>query len=187
MTDQEIIQKLIDKDPWVTKSFFFDHCKPLFLSIIKKVFDYPVDYDEFVNELYVHLMENDARRLRTVKLDGTLYGWLLTTATRYFRNKKNHGNMIDDEGKDTLYEEKDSLSPGAMAEAQMDVEWLLGTMSNERYVFVIRKLVLEDMDPEELAGQMGVTTANLYNIKKRAIAQMTQMAIDDIKNYKKRG
>lgn len=55
MTDQKIIDALIDRDNKVTKEFFFENCRPLFLSIIRKVFDYPVDYDEFVNEFYVHL------------------------------------------------------------------------------------------------------------------------------------
>ena len=53
MTDQQIIQGLIDRDNRVTKEFFFVKCRPLFCSIMQKVFDYEVDYDEFVNELYV--------------------------------------------------------------------------------------------------------------------------------------
>ena len=64
MTDQEIIQALILRDNRVTREFLFEQCRPLFLSIIHRVFDYEVDYDEFVNELYIYLMENDAVRLR---------------------------------------------------------------------------------------------------------------------------
>ena len=51
MTDQEIIQGLINRDNRVTEEFFFVRCRPLFLSIIGKVFDYQVEYDELVNEL----------------------------------------------------------------------------------------------------------------------------------------
>ena len=64
MTDKEIIQGLIARDNRVTKEFFFVKCRPLFCSIIQKVFDYEVEYDEFVNELYVYLMANDASKLR---------------------------------------------------------------------------------------------------------------------------
>ena len=107
MTDQEIIQGLIARDNRVTKEFFFDKCRPLFCSIMQKVFDYEVDYDELVNELYVYLMENDAIKF------------------------------------------------------------------------------LEDWEPEQLAKDMNITTANLYNIKRRAVAQLTRAALNDIKEYGK--
>ena len=50
MTDVEIIQGLIDRDNLVTEEFFFVRCRPLFLSIIGKVFDYQVEYDEQIND-----------------------------------------------------------------------------------------------------------------------------------------
>ena len=59
MTDQQIIEALIARSEIVTRQFFFKSCRPLFQSIIRNVFSYEVDYDELVNELYIHLMEND--------------------------------------------------------------------------------------------------------------------------------
>ena len=38
MTDQEIISSLIARDPKVTAQFFFKDCRPLFISIIRRVF-----------------------------------------------------------------------------------------------------------------------------------------------------
>ena len=38
---------------------------------------------------------------------------------------------------------------------------------------------------EELAQEMNITTANLYNIKRRAVAQLTRTALNDIKEYGK--
>lgn len=58
-------------------------------------------------------------------------------------------------------------------------------MPTQRYVYVIRRLVLEDLEPEQLATEMGITTANLYNIKKRAMAQLTRVALNDSKEYGK--
>ena len=58
-------------------------------------------------------------------------------------------------------------------------------MPTKRYVQVIRRLILEDCDPEELALEMNITTANLYNIKRRAMAQLTRIALNDIKAYGK--
>ena len=188
MTDQVIIKRLIERDNWVTQEFFFKHCKPLFHSIISKMFDYDVDYDEFVNELYLHLMENDARRLKTFNFNSSLYGWLKMVAIHYFMDKKNHDKVIENEGMDPPLEKKEeSSTTQTMTEAKVDIEKLLNAMPNERYAYVIRKLILEDMTPEDLAMEMKVTTANLYNIKKRAIQQLTLFAIDDIKRTEKQG
>ena len=181
MKDQEIIQKLIDGDNRFTEEFFFNHCRPLFNSIINKVFDYSVDYDEFVNELYLHLMEDNARRLRTFKFDSSLYGWLKTVAIRYFMDKKNHDKVIDIQGSEPPPIKEIATTTHLMTEAKLDIEKLLTAMPNERYAYVIRQLILEDKAPEDLAEEMQITVANLYNIKKRAIEQMTKLVIGDKK------
>ena len=184
MTDQEIIQGLIARDNRVTKDFFFVNCRPLFCSIIRKLFNSDVDYDEFVNELYVYLMENDASKLRSFEYRSTVYQWLKVLAIRFFINKR--GRMIDDTSQETPY---DGRSQTADTEKDMtaegDMERLFNNMPNKRYVHVIRCLILEDWEPEQLAHEMNITTANLYNIKRRAMAQLTCVALNDIKEYGK--
>ena len=76
MSDKEIVGKLIERDNAVTDEFFFTRCRPLFISIIRSVFSYEVDYDEFVNEFYIHLMENDAYRLRQFQGRSSVYQWM---------------------------------------------------------------------------------------------------------------
>jgi len=184
MTDQEIIQGLIARDNRVTKEFFFEKCRPLFCSIMKKVFDYEVEYDEMVNELYVYLMENDAVKLRNFEYRSSVYQWLKVLAVRFFIHKR--GRMIDGSSQNTPYDgcqqtvdtEKDMTAEG-------DMERLFDNMPNKRYVHVIRRLILEDWEPEQLAQEMNITTANLYNIKRRAMAQLTRVALNDIKEYGK--
>lgn len=102
MTDKEIIEGLIARDNRVTKDFFFEKCRPLFCSIMKKVFDYEVEYDEMVNELYVYLMENDAVKLRNFEYRSSVYQWLKVLVIRFFINKR--GRMIDDTSQETPYD-----------------------------------------------------------------------------------
>ena len=184
MTDKEIIEGLIARDNRVTEEFFFVKCRPLFCSIIQKVFDYEVDYDEFVNELYVYLMANDASKLRNFGYRSTVYQWLKVLAIRFFINKR--GRMIDDTTQENPYDGR-NLTANTEKEmtAEGDLERLFIKMPNKRYVYVIRRLVLEDWEPEQLAQEMNVTTANLYNIKRRAMAQLTKVALKDIKEYGK--
>ena len=57
MTAQEIISSLIAHDPKVTAQFFFKDCRPLFISVIRRIFDKQiVNYDEIISELYILLM-----------------------------------------------------------------------------------------------------------------------------------
>ena len=58
-------------------------------------------------------------------------------------------------------------------------------MPTKRYEHVIRRLVIEDREPAEVAKEMEITTDNLYNIKRRAMAQLTRLALKDIKEYGK--
>ena len=108
MTDQEIIQGLIDRDNRVTEEFFFVRCRPLFLSIIGKVFDYRVEYDELVNELYLYLMQDDAKRLREFEYRSTVYQWLKVVAIRFFIKRRKQ--MLENSSEDSLYE-RQSIFP----------------------------------------------------------------------------
>ena len=185
MTDQQIIQGLIDKDNGVTEYFFFEKCQPLFKSIIRYVFSYKVDYDEFVNELYHDLMKDDGYKLRQFDYRSTLMQWLKIVAIRYFIRKRDE--VIEDVSKDHLYnEKKDQPDESENRNAsRMDIERLFSLMDNKRYVFVLQKLVLQGVQPESLARSMNITPANLYNIKKRAMASLTHVALKDIKVWQK--
>lgn len=181
MTDQEIIQGLIARDNEVTGDFFFRRCRPLFCRIIRKVFDYEVDYDEFVNELYVYLMVDDAARLRSFQYRSSVYQWLKVLAIRFFIKKRD--GLIDDTTREFSYNSSQLLADERDDSAQGDMQRLLDMMPNKRYAYVIRRLVLEGWESEKLAQEMNIETGNLYNIKRRAMAQLTHVALNDIKVY----
>ena len=69
--------------------------------------------------------------------------------------------------------------------ARIDVENLFRLMSNKRYVYVIKRLVLDDAEPKEVALELGVSIDNLYNIKKRAIKALTEIALKEFGKYEK--
>lgn len=186
MTDQEIISSLISQDPKVTAQFFFKECRPLFISVIRQVFEKRiVDYDEIVSELYILLMENDAKRLRSFKFESTLYQWLKTIAIRYCMLLKKRGWVIENESKEPLDNSRKNLSTTESSQAEMDLKALLQKMKNQRYVLVIQLLIIEDLTPEEVAKRLSVNVGNLYNIKRRAIQALTDVALKDKKHYER--
>jgi len=184
MTDQEIVKGLIEHDEHLTKDFFFVKCRPLFYSIMNIVFDYEVEYDEMVNELYLYLMEDDAIKLRNFGYRSSVYQWLKVLAIRFFIKKQ--ARMIDNSSGEPPYDKIDQIAAQKSDVAVgYDIERLFEAMPTKRYVYVIRRLILEDSEPEEVARKMSITTANLYNIKRRAMAQLTRIALNDIKEYGK--
>ncbi len=179
MTDKQIIQALIDRNDDVTGQFFFKDCRPLFVNVIRQVFaGHDIDYDEFVNELYIHIMENDAQRLRQFQGRSTIYQWLKVVAIHYFWAKKKR--MID-ETKNETHIDRPAKEEGADTTrhtmVRMDVESLMEQMTNPRQVYAIRRLILQDIEPEKVAKEMNVTVDNLYNIKKRALDALAKIAL----------
>ena len=79
---------------------------------------------------------------------------------------KEAGKIIDDtpDRPDKKQEEED-----------MRVAAILDQIENERYRFIIEKHVLEGMSFDELEKLTGISKANLYNIKKRALAKLEQI------------
>ena len=182
MTDQEILQGLIARDEKITRYFFFNKCQPIFFHIINKIFDSKADYDELVNELYAHLMADDARRLRMFEGRSNIYVWLSSVAKNFFRDKKNRERVIEKGHDDSLYSEAGKIaddSPGQpdkkQEEEDMRVAAILDQIENDRYRFVIEKHVLEGMSFDELEKLTGISKANLYNIKMRALKKLEQI------------
>lgn len=186
MSEKDIIEALIAHDEYVTEQFFFKNCRPLFMSIIRNVFNYNVDYDEFVNEFYLHLMENNAYRLRQFQGRSTIYQWLKVIAIRYFIAKRD--GLIENESNDSLLESIAQTKEGDCEKAmmgKMDIENLFSLMPNKRYVYVIKRLLLEEAEPKVVAEELNTSVDNLYNIKKRAFAALTAIALREVERYEK--
>jgi len=159
------------------------------------IFSGRAEVDEIRNAIFIHLMEDDCRRFKLVNDTAALLGWINRTAVRYLIRHKGDfvaDCKVDTSGDDEPYDDEmtekqiQRKTPDvseATNEAHYDTERLLEAMNNARYVMVIRELCLSEREPAEVADEMGITVANLYNIKKRALAALTMVALKDIKHY----
>ena len=189
MSDREIVEGLIARDEKITLLFFFVKCRPLFYSVIAHFFSYPIDYDELVNELYVNIMANDAQGLRSFSYQSSLCQWLKRVAYNYFSHKCKRERFIEDKSREEEKDEEQGLEYGLLHRevavevdthiAVMDLKALLSNMKNERNRYVLEKLFIEAYDYDELAKMMGISKANLYNIRKRAVDELSQIALRD--------
>lgn len=172
--DIELVAAILKRDEDVTRSFFFDKCRGMLTCVMQKVFAYPVEYDELVNALYLYLMEKDAYRLRQYKGRSTIYLWLQTIATRFFIQYR---DQVIDNTTDSPLLEDISNEPIDDIDDEMEmctIRSAFEQMPNRRYAFVLQRLVIDEANPKTVAEEMGITIDNLYNIKKRALTQLTQ-------------
>lgn len=178
MTDWEIIQGLIDRDNRITDQFFYVKCRPLLTAIMRLVFNHPVEYNEMVSELYDYIMEDDCIKLRQFQYRSTIYQWMKIVATRFFIRKRD--SLMENTSKEPPYERHDDdmmVDTAQIVAQKIDVARMLAIMENQRYADVLRHLILQDEEPEKYAESIGVTVDNLYNIKRRAIAAISRIAI----------
>jgi RNA polymerase sigma factor (sigma-70 family) len=182
MSDRDIVDSLIKGNEKVNRQFFYENCRPLFMSIIKRVFPYRVEYDEFVSELYIYLMENDAARLLQFDGRSTIYQWLKTVALRFAQRLLKQRTMIDMDNGNLPYDEGEPCEEDPEI-SRMDVDNLLALMDNERQAYVIRRHVIEGVDEPSLAKELGIKVSNLYNIKRRAMISLSKVAFIDIRQY----
>ena len=91
--------------------------------------------------------------------------------------------MIDDESQEPLEDRNRYIVCTDSSQAKMDVDNLLRQMRNQRYAKVIRMLMIDDMTPDEVAKELSVTVDNLYNIKRRAMAALADVALIDKRHY----
>ena len=177
MTDQEIIQGLINRDEKITRDFFFRRCQPLIYSLIAKFYPKGADYDELVNELYLHLMEDNARRLRQYEGRSSIYQWLKSVSRNYFLDRKMREQVMESDSKESLTEGTPApLIDNSADEALMDVAAILDQIENENYRMILQKHVIEEMSFDELEKITGIKKANLYNIKARAMKALEKIA-----------
>lgn len=189
--DKILVDGLINKNNRITAKFLEDY-SPLFRAAIRLVYDNYKD-EEFVNDaindIYEYLIKNDAAKLKSFNGDSSFGSWLKTVVIRLLKYKKKYGKLIDSVTANPPSEKEVIVNAGTIEdtmsafEAKEHLEYLFSKMSNTRYVYVIRKLVIEDKKPIDVAFSMGVTVDNLYNIKKHAIDALTRVAIEENNKY----
>ncbi|MEG2599628.1 MAG: hypothetical protein RSA66_09165 [Muribaculaceae bacterium] len=180
LTDIELIAQILAGNQRAVTYLFFEKCGSLFSYIAGNVFKHRVSRDELISEFFIYLKDNDWYRLRTFKGDNCkLTTWISIVAIRFFN--QNHGLVIDSGSKSELplYHSSEALELYNKAQerfiARIDVHNAICRMKNDRYKYVIIALEIEERKKEDVAWELGVTVDNLYNIRLRAIKQLSEI------------
>lgn len=174
--DAEIIVGLKSYDSAIRDFYvnrlFYKELKPLLCTIQYSLFKGTVDYDELVNDLYIHLSRNNWSALDSYRGDNQarLSSWISRVAWHYFMNSyRRLSRVLPDE--DGVLE---SMKPFAVVsddDIKMDIEEVLKLMPNRRYAEVLKLNLYYGYPAEDIAVLMNTTVSNVYNIKHRAVMQ----------------
>lgn len=170
LDDREILSLLLKNDEDAVHFFFKKKCSKLIAYIADSIFDGNIDYDELTNELYLYFQENDWHRLKIFAYRSSLLTYVTTVATRYFIKERD--KLIENQSSESLISEKSLVFEGVSHDVKMDVRKAIDEMPNERYRMVIRELYFLGTEPEQLSQKMNISIKNLYNIHRRAKAQL---------------
>jgi len=173
-TEKNTIDGLIRRDEKITNGFYFTLCKPMLTSVARGVFMDSRDYEGLLNELLEYLIADNGAMLRQFKgkrNKSTFYKWLGEVANKYFIRKK----------KETVKTapakcQADIPNNKQKEIKKMDVAALIELVDLERDRLVLKKIDVEGVKYDDLSKLTGLSKANLYNIRKRALERLRQKA-----------
>ena len=194
MKDLEIAKAILDRDPFVTKEFFYKKCYPTFFFFFDKYYTNCKCCKEFIDEIYVLILtpgkETKKCQLENFRGESTLKSWLRTVCLYYCYNQFGlaekdplHHAVSSDTKEFDDEDDSGDRNEGVLGTTEIDlsglnrndVETLLRLMPNKRYSKLVRLLYLEQKQYSEAAEVLGMTMKNFYN--KRILAEKQFMAI----------
>lgn len=175
-SDNDYIEGLKRGDARTIQSFFYSLCSFTLNDIRWSLMQGRVDYDELVNELYLYISADNWHKLDTFegKNNSSLKTWMVRLTWRFFMHQR---SQILFEGYPTEYEKGDTMGVtenSLSLEIAMDVESTFKRMANRRYVQVLRWMLIDGYDADEVAKLLDTSVPNIYNIKHRAITHFVE-------------
>ena len=173
-TDKELVDGMLNNNKAIIEYFFFEKCTAMFHRINHNIYNRQAERNELINEFYLYLKEDDWHKLRQFDYRNQLMTYISSIAFRFFC--KNQIVIIEIESIDSLLYYSQSTEDGEeWIHQSIEAENLLSKLTNQKYRYVLRKLILEDVVPRKLAAKMKTTVHNLYNLKRRAIQKLVRI------------
>lgn len=188
LSDQEIVEGLVARNNRITELFFWGECKKVFSYVINKLYLSHPDKlqlkEEMIRDLYVYLMENDAKVLRGFDYKSKLTSWLTTVAYRHFIKIRDAELNDFSHTAETVSIEvlNDSSNEDfEILDAKKIVDQVLDAMPNHEYAYMIRRIKLENYSYNQLAIELNKSVNYLYNLMRKAWAMFvnTYFQIED--------
>lgn len=171
MSDQEVVQALLDRDKGITYNYLYKKCYPLFKSIYN---DYYTDCEnciEFINEIYTLIMipgkKSGKIPLANFSHKCTLTFWLKRVAInhckRKYKRKPRFTVTSDLTREDSMRQFGGTEEIDLSSVNKEDVKKIIDQVKPERFRQIIIHRYLEEKTNEETALLLNMTRDNFYN------------------------
>ncbi len=184
LSDKDIVDGLLANDERIVYYLFYEKCSVMFSYIIKSIFKYHIDRDELISELYIYLKRDDWHKVRNFNYQSKFTTWLSVVAVRFFIQRR--GSLIDYTSNIapvdmTTIPDIESTTRFDLFIDKIDLYTAINKLTNPRERFALFAIDIEGRDEEDVAIDLGVSVANLYNIKSRAKKHLSTILKE--KNY----
>lgn len=171
MSDQEVVQALLDRDKGITYNYLYKKCYPLFKSIYN---DYYTDCEnciEFINEIYTLIMipgkKSGKIPLANFSHKCTLTFWLKRVAINHCKRKYKRKPLFtvtsDLTREDSMRQFGGTEEIDLSSVNKEDVKKIIDQVKPERFRQIIIHRYLEEKTNEETALLLNMTRDNFYN------------------------
>lgn len=168
--DEQLVFGITHYDQPLIEYFFCKKCSKLFSYIVYSIYGGMATLNELVNEFYLYIAADNWKKIRQFDFRSRLMTWIGVVAVRFFKKKRE--SLIENYSSEAQIEQTKNNSYSMTVDNHLDVHNAISQITNPRYRMVIERLDLDDVAPESLADEMGVTVDNLYNIHRRALLQL---------------
>ena len=178
LSDQEIVQAILNRDKEISFLYLYKKCYPIFDSVHKKYYTDCENPTELISEIYVYILtpnKNTGKcKLADFGFRCTLTMWLKIVVENYchqlFARKKSipEDFIVRDDRKNW---ENDNIDVDFSSLNMEDVMKILDMMPNECYKKLLIHRYLEERTNKETARLLNLSMANFYNTHLRAKAQ----------------
>lgn len=186
LTDIDYINGLKTADQKITYRFFYELCGYILYDIRSTLLQDRMEFDDMVNELYVYLSDRNWHKLDTfAALNGCrLSSWMIPLSWRFFLQRRAYllGMSVDNSME--VGKVKDDYMDEFDIEVLLEVEQTFAVMPNKKYVQVLRWLLIDGYNPDEVAVRLHIRVSNVYNIKHRAVVQFIKYYGEQRKNIR---
>lgn len=174
-SDDRLVSYVLNGSQDAIVYFFYQKFSSTFQYHIYKLFDNKVEVSDLVDEFFLYLYEDNWRRLRMYDSSkAALSTWISSVSFRFFRDYKR--SKIDLNGVITISDKWESFR-GDWVECadkgiDMDIRSSIEGIGNARDRRIAERIFLEDIGPEDVSKEFGMTVDYVYTLKNRLLKQI---------------
>lgn len=174
-SDDRLVSYVLNGSQDAVVYFFYQKFSSTFQYHIYRLFDNKVEVSDLVDEFFLYLYEDNWRRLRMYDASkAALSTWISSVSYRFFRDYKR--SKIDLNGVITISDKWESFR-GDWVECadkgiDMDIRSSIEGIGNARDRRIAERIFLEDIGPEDVSKEFGMTVDYVYTLKNRLLKQI---------------